>query len=540
MKKKLLILTVLLCAALLCSCTVIPASRLEAMFRTDRETNISSGSGSEPQSTAAPGTEPAGSVSDTVTISREEYDKYRQFSEMFEIYDFAKNYFYQEPDTDKMTEYAIRGLMNGLDDPYSFYYNPKEYEELWEDDEGNYVGIGVLIQSNMDTQKCTIVRVFKGGPAEAAGVQRGDILYKVGDDLFVNANNLQEAVDIMRGVPDTDVDVTFIRGDEEITYTITRKEVNVNQVESRMIDDSVGYIALYQFAGQCEKEFENDLNKLISQGAKGVIIDLRDNTGGWVDQARYIADLFMDKGELCYLKYRDDEDHTEYLTKDGKVDVKLVILINENTASSSEILTGVLRDCAGAVTVGVKSFGKGIIQGVYQVGNKGAGYQMTIAQYYTPNGSAVHKIGITPDFEVSLPEGDNGMYEFADLKRDVQLIKAQAVMNEVLQSDGAVDVSEIAKKLEQSAAATEQPTEQPAEQPTELPTEALNEAAGDAEQKNGEKKQEENTPEKSSEAGSSEKTDKFLTPANIAIIAAAAAALIIIVGALKKAIRKKE
>ena len=290
----------------------------------------------------------------------------------------------------------------------------------------------------------------------------------------------------------------------------------------------------------CEKEFENDLNKLISQGAKGVIIDLRDNTGGWVDQARYIADLFMDKGELCYLKYRDDEDHTEYLTKDGKVDVKLVILINENTASSSEILTGALRDCAGAVTVGVKSFGKGIIQGVYQVGNKGAGYQMTIAQYYTPNGSAVHKIGITPDFEVSLPEGDNGMYEFADLKRDVQLIKAQAVMNEVLQSDGAVDVSEIAKKLEQSAAATEQPTEQPAEQPTELPTEALNEAAGDAEQKNGEKKQEENTPEKSSEAGSSEKTDKFLTPANIAIIAAAAAALIIIVGALKKAIRKKE
>ena len=540
MKKKLLILTVLLCAALLCSCTVIPASRLEAMFRTDRETNISSGSGSEPQSTAAPGTEPAESVSDTVTISREEYDKYRQFSEMFEIYDFAKNYFYQEPDTDKMTEYAIRGLMSGLDDPYSFYYNPKEYEELWEDDEGNYVGIGVLIQSNMDTQKCTIVRVFKGGPAEAAGVQRGDILYKVGDDLFVNANNLQEAVDIMRGVPDTDVDVTFIRGDEEITYTITRKEVNVNQVESRMIDDSVGYIALYQFAGQCEKEFENDLNKLISQGAKGVIIDLRDNTGGWVDQARYIADLFMDKGELCYLKYRDDEDHTEYLTKDGKVDVKLVILINENTASSSEILTGALRDCAGAVTVGVKSFGKGIIQGVYQVGNKGAGYQMTIAQYYTPNGSAVHKIGITPDFEVSLPEGDNGMYEFADLKRDVQLIKAQAVMNEVLQSDGAVDVSEIAKKLEQSAAATEQPTEQPAEQPTELPTEALNEAAGDAEQKNGEKKQEENTPEKSSEAGSSEKTDKFLTPANIAIIAAAAAALIIIVGALKKAIRKKE
>lgn len=426
MKKKLLIPIILLCAMLFSSCTLLPASRLEAMFSTDRETAVTAGTGS---GSAGSGI----SVSDTVTISREEYEKYQQFSEMFEIYDAAKEAFYQEPDIDKMTEYAVRGLMTGLDDPYSFYYNPQEYEQLWEDDEGNYVGIGVLIQSNMDTQVCTIVRVFKDGPAEAAGVQRGDILYKVGEDLYVNANNLQDAVDIMRGVPDTDVDVTFLRGEEEITYTITRKPVSVNQVESKMIDEKIGYIALYQFAGQCEKEFENDLNTLISQGAEGVIIDLRDNTGGWVDQARYIADLFMDKGELCYLKYRDFEDHDAYLTTDGKVNVKIVILINENTASSSEILTGALRDCAGAVTVGVNSFGKGIIQGVYTVGNKGAGYQMTVAQYYTPSGSAVHKIGIAPDYEVSLPEGDNGMYDFADLEHDVQLNKALEVMKEALQ-----------------------------------------------------------------------------------------------------------
>ena len=426
MKKKTMILVILLCAMLLSSCTMLPASQLEAMFRTDRETTVTAGSGS-----GSAGAETAGT--DTVIISREEYEKYQQFSEMFDIYDAAREGFYQEPDTDKMTEYAIRGLMAGLEDPYSFYYNPKEYEQLWEEDEGNYVGIGVLIQSNMDTQICTIIRVFKGGPAEAAGVQRGDILYRVGEDLLVTANNLQDAVNIMRGVPDTDVDVTFLRGEEEITYTITRKPVNVNQVESKMLDEKIGYIALYQFAGQCEKEFENDLNSLISKGAQGIIIDLRDNSGGWVDQARYIADLFMDKGELCYLKYRDFEDHNAYLTTDGKTDVKIVILINENTASSSEILTGALRDRAGAVTVGVNSFGKGIIQGVYTVGNKGAGYQMTIAQYYTPNGHAVHKIGIAPDYEVSLPEGDNGMYEFADLEHDVQLIKAMEVMKEVLQ-----------------------------------------------------------------------------------------------------------
>lgn len=426
MKKRIMLLAMLTAAVLLLSsCSMLPSTSLEAMFRPENDTTVTSG---EPYTSAVQG-------NDTVTISKEEYEKYQMFSEMYDIFDYANKNFYQETDPKQLVEYATRGLMLGLDDPYSFYYNPEEFAELWEDDEGNYVGIGVMIQSNMETQICTIIRVFKGGPAEEAGVQRGDILYKVGEDLYVNANNLQDAVDIMRGEPNTDVSVTFLRGEEEITYTITRRAVSVNQVESKMIEDSIGYIALYQFAGQCEKEFENDLNQLLAQGAKGIIIDLRDNTGGWVEQARYIADLFMDKGEICYLKYRDSDDHDspEYQTYDGKADVKLVILINENTASSSEILTGALRDCAGAVTVGVNSFGKGIIQAVNNIGENGAGFQLTVAQYFTPNGSAVHKVGIAPDYEVKLPEGDNGMYNFADTEKDIQLIKAVEVMKESLQ-----------------------------------------------------------------------------------------------------------
>ena len=426
MKKRIMLLAMLTAAVLLLSsCSMLPSTSLEAMFRPENDTTVTSG---EPYTSAVQG-------NDTVTISKEEYEKYQMFSEMYDIFDYAHKNFYQETDPKQLVEYATRGLMLGLDDPYSFYYKPEEFAELWEDDEGNYVGIGVMIQSNMETQICTIIRVFKGGPAEEAGVQRGDILYKVGEDLYVNANNLQDAVDIMRGEPNTDVSVTFLRGEEEITYTITRRAVSVNQVESKMIEDSIGYIALYQFAGQCEKEFENDLNQLLAQGAKGIIIDLRDNTGGWVEQARYIADLFMDKGEICYLKYRDSDDHDspEYQTYDGKADVKLVILINENTASSSEILTGALRDCAGAVTVGVNSFGKGIIQAVNNIGENGAGFQLTVAQYFTPNGSAVHKVGIAPDYEVKLPEGDNGMYNFADTEKDIQLIKAVEVMKESLQ-----------------------------------------------------------------------------------------------------------
>lgn len=422
-KKMLKIICVMAMLLVLSSCSLIPISSLESMFNETGNSSITSG-----YSTGS-----AAKDSNVVIISKDEYEKYQKFSEMFTIYDTAKDYFYQEPDTDLMVEYAIRGMMAGLDDPYSFYYNPKEYKEMMDDDEGKYVGIGVMIQANMEKQICTITRVFQGGPAEEAGVQRGDILYRVGEDLYVNPTNLQEAVDIMRGIPGTDVDVTFLRNGEEITYTITRREVNVNQVDSKMLDDKIGYIAMYEFAGHSELEFEQALQKLLAQKAQGIIIDLRDNQGGWVEQARYIADLFMDEGELCYLKYRDGEEHAdEYRTKNGKADVKLVILINENSASSSEILTGALRDCAGAVTVGVKSFGKGIIQMVSEVGVNGAGFQMTIAEYLTPSGTPVHKIGITPDYEVPLPEGDNGMYDFADTVHDIQLAKAVEVMKEQL------------------------------------------------------------------------------------------------------------
>ena len=423
MKKKLkLLISLLVMLCVLSACAFIPESRLDSLFENEQETVITSGN---PSAMISAG-------NDTVMISRDEYEKLQKFSEMLTIFDFANEHYYQDIDQDKLIEYATRGLMLGLEDPYSYYYNPKEYTELWEDDEGNYTGIGVLISSNQETQICTISRVFKGSPAEEVGVQRGDILYRVGEDLYVNSSNLQDAVDIMRGEPGTDVEVTFLRNGEEITYTITRRNISVNQVESTMIDDRIGYIAFYQFAGDAEKEFETELKRLLSNGAKGIIIDLRDNPGGWVDQARYIADLFMDEGVLCYTQYRDGEKLAEYVTTDGKIETKLVIMINENTASSSEILTGALRDCAGAVTVGVKSYGKGIIQGVYPVGNKGAGYQMTIAQYFTPKGDAVHKTGIQPDYEVPLPEGDNGAYDFADIQNDIQLKKAVEVMNELL------------------------------------------------------------------------------------------------------------
>ena len=362
---------------------------------------------------------------DTVTISRAEYERLQRYAELDEIWQIVEQYYYQEPDTQAMLDGAEMGLLYGLGDPYTYYYTPDQYAQLWADDEGEYAGIGIQIMGDYTTGLCTISRVFDNGPAHEAGVRKGDILYKV-EDLYVNSSTINDAVDIMRGTPGTDVHVTFLRGTEEMAYTLTRANINVNRIDSMMLTDEIGYIYLYDFAGDCAEKFETTVNKMVENGTKGLIIDLRDNPGGWVNDAQSIADIFLDKGTLCYLQYKNGERYY-YRTKDGKVEMQLVILVNENSASSSEILTGALRDRANATVVGKKTYGKGIVQSVVPLSD-GSGMQITVAQYYTPNGYAVHKQGITPDVEV---DGDNGMYELGDLT-DAQLAKALEVMQEKL------------------------------------------------------------------------------------------------------------
>lgn len=414
MKKKWMLTAVLVLAAvLLAGCTISP----DGLSRLNR---------------LAQGQSLTDSDSDTVTISRDLYERYRQFDELLELMDVVDYYYYQEPNVTDMLQGASAGLLAGLQDPYTFYYTPEAWKKMKEDDEGEYAGVGILISSNYRTGVCTISRVFKGSPAEAAGVQRGDILYRIGEDLYVVPETLQDAVDIMRGTPGTSVDVTFLRDGEEITFNLTRANITVNQVESTMLTEEIGLIAVYEFAGKVDEEFEEALNDLISRGAKGLIIDLRDNPGGWVDSAQQVGDLFMDAGDLCYLVYRDGtEDHC-YPTRDGKIEIPLVTLVNENSASASEILTGALRERAGATVVGVNTYGKGIVQAVLPIGSEGAGYQITIAEYRTPEGGAVHKVGLAPDVEIPLEEGDNGGYDFADSQRDPQLKKALEVMEEKL------------------------------------------------------------------------------------------------------------
>ncbi len=366
---------------------------------------------------------------DTVTVSREEYERFKKYQELDELLQVVQEYYYQEPDVDKLIENAQRGLLFGLEDPYSYYYNPEEYAELWEDDKGQYAGIGIQISANFDTLLCTVSRVFKGSPAKDVGIHKGDIIKQV-DDLAVDAYNLQDAVDIMRGTVGETVEVTVRRGTETIAFTVPRANIQVNRVESVMLEGNIGVVSLFEFAGDCRTAFMEAVNKLITDGAKGLIVDLRDNPGGWVDDAVAIADLFLPEVTVYYTENRKGE--REYASaKSGQIDVPLVVLMNENSASASEVLAGALKDHGAATIVGVTSYGKGIIQYVIPVGDSGAGMQLTVAQYFTPNGNKVHKEGIIPDVVAELPEGDTGMYETGDLN-DPQLSKAVETLQDMM------------------------------------------------------------------------------------------------------------
>ncbi|MDD3334687.1 MAG: S41 family peptidase [Eubacteriales bacterium] len=396
---KLLILLMIL-LMMLTSCSLLPTTITDSVV-----------GDSAPQATG-----------DTVTISRAEYERLKKYEELDELKTIVDTYFYQEPSEQDMLDGAEMGLLYGLNDPYTYFYTPEQYQKMWADDEGDYAGVGIQIMANYTTGVCTISRVFLNSPALEAGIHKGDILVKV-NDLDVVATTLNDAVDIMRGEEDSFVNIQVLREDQVLDFVVARAQIHVNWVNSCMLDNDIGYIALYEFSGDCSVTFQAQMEDLVAKGAKALIIDLRDNPGGWVDDAVKVADLFMPEGDVATLRYRDGHEEN-YKTKAGALDIPLTVLVNENSASASEILSGAFQDRGRATIVGVKTYGKGVVQYVLPVGTRGAGMQLTVAQYFTPNGNEVHHLGITPDVVIEMPEEyATMMYELGDLS-DVQLKKA--------------------------------------------------------------------------------------------------------------------
>ena len=337
-----------------------------------------------------------------------------------------KNYLFDE-DPEAVENSIYAGMMEGLGDPYSIYYTEEEYKKLTEDSSGTYSGIGALLQQNPETGICTIIKVFKGSPAEEAGLKNDDILFKVDGNEITGQDLDYFVTTYIRGEEGTDVEITVLRGDklEEITMKVTRRSIDVPTVEYEMKENDTGYIQISEFELVTEEQFKEAVEALQAQGMKRLIIDLRNNPGGIVQTCVEMLDYMLPDGLLVYTAGRNGVGEKYYSDDGHEVNIPTVLLVNGNSASCSEIFAGAYKDFGRARLIGTQTFGKGIVQFVIPLGD-GSAVKVTTQHYYTPNGFDLHGTGIAPDVEIKPEEGDalNGEHD-AQLEKAMELLEKQ-------------------------------------------------------------------------------------------------------------------
>ena len=324
-----------------------------------------------------------------------------------------------ELDDKQMLEMAIKGYVAGVGDQYTEYYTPEEMSEEYDNAMGNYVGIGIYMIVNYEEGTITVVEPIEGSPAEEAGLQEGDLITKVNGEE-VTAENVTDISNKIKGEEGTTVKLEITRGEETFDVEVERRRIEVSHINSRMLENNIAYIQILDFDGGVAKEFKENYETLKSQGATSLIIDIRDNGGGVVDEAIDILEMICDKGSTLLIE--TEKDGNENITKSEEkpiIDIPIVVLVNGNSASASEIFAGALKDYDKATIIGTKTYGKGVIQTLYKLSD-GSGLKITTAEYCTPNRNKINKVGIEPDITVELPDN---ITELTD-ENDTQLQRA--------------------------------------------------------------------------------------------------------------------
>lgn len=331
-------------------------------------------------------------------------------------------YYLGEVNDEDLLEGAIRGYIDGLGDPYTEYISKEEMQEYMEDTLGNYVGIGIYMIKDEKTNRVKVLSPIKNSPAETAGIQPGDLIIAVNGKEYTGDEMTQMSNDI-KGEEGTEVTLTILRNNESLEIKVKREKIKVNPVESKVLENNIGYIAFTSFDETTAEDFKSKFEELQKQNIKSLIIDLRNNGGGLVDQAVDIAGYVLDKDSVVlYEVDKNENEVVEKTTTDPIIDMPIIILTNENTASASEILAGALKDFGKAKTVGIKTYGKGVIQEILSV-KDGSGIKITTSEYQTPNRNKINKIGIEPDEKVELPDDVTSVLNVPEDK-DTQLQKA--------------------------------------------------------------------------------------------------------------------
>ena len=358
------------------------------------------------QAGAGPGREEAGRNASPAGEGSGELDLERISEKLSQIEDLVDElYLFEDQiEPDKGEAGVYQGFIFGLNDPYAAYYTPEELASFMDETKGTYCGIGAMVSQDVRTQISTIVRVFEGSPAEEAGILPGDVIYKVDGELMAGVDLTLLVNNYVKGEEGSQVAITVYREDtgEYVDLTVTRRFIDVQTVSGKMLEDGIGYVSVIEFDEVTAKQFKDKIEDLRGQGMERLIIDLRDNPGGELNTVVSMADyLIGDGGRILTIsdKYGNEE---IYKAEDGhSLDIPMVVLVNENSASASEVLTGALKDYDAATVVGTQTFGKGIVQSLIPLSD-GSAVKLTTSHYYTPGGLDIHGKGISPDVEVEL------------------------------------------------------------------------------------------------------------------------------------------
>lgn len=332
--------------------------------------------------------------------------------------------YYQDVDDTVLIEGAIKGMFESLKDPYSAYFTPEEFDFFMESANGVYEGIGVVVTED-DNKNTYVIAPQKGTPADAAGIRSGDRIIKV-DDEDVSVLGVDEVVSRVRGPVDTAVKVTILRGDQALDFNLVRASIVAKTVDSRVIGE-IGYLQISEFSNSTDDDFNAQLDALLAENIKGLVLDLRSNPGGGVLEAVNVADRLLGETVVVYTEDKNKK-RIDYKS-DGQeeLDIPLVVLVDGGSASSAEILAGAIQDTKAGTLVGVTTFGKGVVQAIKGLDGRG-GFKLTNAEYFTPNGRNIHDVGLEPDVVI---EATDFMINnaFTD-EEDVQLQKALEVIRE--------------------------------------------------------------------------------------------------------------
>ena len=321
-----------------------------------------------------------------------------------EIRKLLDQYYLFDAETEEEIDFdtaILKGYVDALGDPYTVYYTPEEFADLLESNSGKFSGIGAVLQQDPETMKIKIVRPFRNSPAAKAGLMAGDELVSVNGEKLTD-EEISLVVARIRGDQGTSVELTVRResSGEILTFTIIRDEVEVDSAYSEMLDNNIGYLTIESFDEVTYGQFLEAYTKLQAEGMEALIIDLRDNGGGLVSSVCAISDFLLPEGTLTYTIDKNGNREEYVSDASDHLDVPCVLLVNGNTASASEIMTGALKHYEKATVIGETTFGKGIVQSIISLPDK-SGIKITVSRYYTPDDVCIHEIGIEPDIEVA-------------------------------------------------------------------------------------------------------------------------------------------